>query len=142
MSDQQLDPIIRRAQAGEHSAQQTLIEMHRQAIHGNVRRYLRGRPVEEVEDCVQDILLKIVSHIGDFDLDRGVKFTTWIFTFVRNHCFDQLKRKRRPVFSMSQSSDDDSHAPEWIGNAELPEKAAMRGEFFQFRIGLSFVAAK
>ena len=132
ITDATLDKTIRLAQQGDRDAQQELIEMHRPAIHANVRRYLRGRKIEEVEDCVQDILLKIVAHIGDFDVDRGVKFSTWIFTFVRNHCFDQLKRKRHPVFSLNQASrDDDSLAGDWIGDGEQPYEIVVRNEFFR-----------
>ncbi|MEE9125903.1 MAG: sigma-70 family RNA polymerase sigma factor, partial [Planctomycetota bacterium] len=55
----------------------------------------------DLEDIAQDIFLKLFRSIERFDPDRGVKFTTWTYTFVRNHCFDVLKKRRVKTTSLT-----------------------------------------
>ncbi len=44
--------------------------------------------------------------IDRFDPSRA-KFTTWVYTFVRNHCYDVLKRRRVPTTSLHAGADDE-----------------------------------
>lgn len=123
--------LVRQAQAGDEDARAELLEAFRRPIFSQVRKYLPYRKNEDIEDYVQDIMVKVVAHLDDFDFDRGVKFTTWVFTFVRNHCFDQSKRKRRPTFSMYApfaGSDDDSTG-EWLGEDNPPDQKVLKDEF-------------
>ena len=61
----------------------------------------------ELEDIAQDIFLKLFRSIERFDPDRGVKFTTWTYAFVRNHCFDVLKKRRVKTTSLTYVDDED-----------------------------------
>lgn len=122
--------VIFRAQSGDNDAHQTIIETYRRPVRVTVAQFLRGRYSGDIEDAVQDVFLKVFSHIRDFDFSRRVKFSTWIYTFVRNHCFDRLKKKRLPAFSMHVSSRDEDDASDWIpGDTLAPEKDASRREF-------------
>lgn len=102
-----LDPkIIRRAQLGDEEACRAIIaELHRPVL-ATIYRFLGPRFRPEYEDIAQDIFLKLFRSIERFDQDRGVKFTTWTFTFVRNHCFDILKKRRVSTVSMHAGDDD------------------------------------
>jgi RNA polymerase sigma-70 factor (ECF subfamily) len=103
----ELDPqTIRLAQQGDEDACRTIIrELHR-PILATIYRFLGPRFRPDYEDIAQDIFLKLFRSIERFDHDRGVKFTTWAFTFVRNHCFDILKKRRITSTSLSIGDED------------------------------------
>jgi RNA polymerase sigma-70 factor (ECF subfamily) len=46
------------------------------------------------------------AQLGSFDPARA-KFTTWVYTFVRNHCYDVLKRRRLPTTSLQAVGPDE-----------------------------------
>ena len=91
---------IQAAATGDPEASRRLVEALHRPILAVVHRFVGRRFAEDVEDIAQDIFLKIFRAIDRFDPQRGVKFTTWVFTFVKNHCFDVLKKRRIPTVSM------------------------------------------
>ncbi len=97
-----LDPkVIARAQAGGEDACRTIIERLHRPVLATIYRFLGSRFQADLEDIAQDIFLKLFRSIERFDPDRGVKFTTWTYTFVRNHCFDVLKKRRVKTTSLT-----------------------------------------
>ena len=130
MTYQVSDDVIRRAQGGDEDAQKLIIATFSRPIRVTVNRFLGTRFPAEIEDFVQDVFLRIFSRLRDFDLERGVRFSTWVYTFVRNYCFDQLKRKRLPTFSLSAPGrTEESTAAEWACDCEPPERRYERREF-------------
>lgn len=114
----ELDPqTIRLAQAGDEEASRTIIRDLHRPILATIYRFLGPRYRPDYEDIAQDIFLKLFRSIERFDLDRGVKFSTWAFTFVRNHCFDILKKRRIHTTSITGTGDDEKG---W----ELPDPSA------------------
>jgi RNA polymerase sigma-70 factor (ECF subfamily) len=103
-----LDPqVVARAQRGDEDAAREIIERLHRPVIATIYRFLGSRFRADVEDIAQDVFLKIFRAIERFDPDRGVKFTTWAYTFVRNHCFDVLKKRRIPTVSISARDDDE-----------------------------------
>lgn len=47
---------------------------------------------QDVEDVVQDIMIKVMKKAGRLEEKRGA--TTWVYRVARNHCID-LKRRGR-----------------------------------------------
>ncbi len=92
---------IARAAAGDEDASRAIIEQLHRPVLATIYRFLGPRFRADSEDVAQEIFLKIFRAIDRFDPERGVKFTTWIYTFVRNHCFDILKKKRLPTVSLT-----------------------------------------
>src|SRR5690606_268993 len=105
---------------------QILEALHRPVI-ATIYRFLGSRFRSEVEDIAQDVFLKIFRSIERFDPERGVKFTTWVYTFVRNHCFDVLKKRRVPTVSMTPR-DDDAPIEPLDTHATTPEERAENHE--------------
>lgn len=127
MNDLDFD-VVRRAQGGDQAACRTVVEFLHRPVLATIHRFLGSRFRNEVEDLAQDVFLKIFRSLHRFDPDRGVKFTTWIYTFVRNHCFDTLKKRRVPTWSLTAKEDEAqievqdpaSRSPEsGLENAEL-----------------------
>ena len=121
--------VIQRAQNGDAAAHQAIIELFSQPIRVTVARFLRRKRPYDVEDHVQDIFLKVFKRIETFDSARDVKFSTWLYALVRNHCYDQLRRKRLPVFSMYASVFEDDEQEDWLEGGEPPEGVVLRREF-------------
>ena len=47
---------------------------------------------EDAEDSVQEIFKKLVETIESYRYECSLK--TWLFTLIRNNCYDRLKRKK------------------------------------------------
>ncbi len=123
--------VVRRAQIGDLDAQRTIADTYTHPFTVTARRFLGHRFPNEIEDAVQEIFLRIFNHIRDFDFTRGVKFSTWVYTFARNYCFDRLKSKKpiaRALPALSRHEDDDPIG-DWIDEERGPEGNAAEDEF-------------
>ena len=95
------------ARRGDQNAARELVESLHRPVIATIYRFLGPAFKKDVEDIAQDIFLKIFRAIDRFDATRA-KFTTWVYTFVRNHCFDVLKRRRLPTVSMHAVQDSET----------------------------------
>ena len=72
------------------------------------------RSPSDVDDCAQEVWIDLVRNLPDFALDdsRG-RFTSWLFTIVRNKATDMTRRAaRRPADPMPGSSASNLEAPD------------------------------
>lgn len=88
---------LQAAQSGDLDAFRRFVQAFEGPIHHTVYRLVGSRFGAEVEDIVQEIFIKLFRALPQFEVARGTKLTSWVFTFVKNYCFDVLKRKRLPV---------------------------------------------
>lgn len=100
-------------------------------IAGELRRYVATRvPAPEVEDVVQDVLLRVVSNKASLEPDRPLG--PWAQTIARNAVIDRL-RKRTPA------PPPDPHAevaPEDLGiEAETEALRALMGSWLRAAVG-------
>ena len=72
--------------------------------------------------------MKIYRSLDRFDGERGVKFSTWLFTSVKNLCYDHLRKKRLPLESIDASRDDDRSQ-----RRQLPDDSPEPGTEVLFR---------
>ena len=102
----EFDPsVVERARSGDLEAFREIVEAFQEPIYKTVYRLVGRRFARDVEDITQEIFVKIFRAIDQFDPERGVKLSTWIFTFVKNHCFDVLKKRRLETVSLEGSDD-------------------------------------
>ncbi|MCA8953690.1 MAG: sigma-70 family RNA polymerase sigma factor [Planctomycetes bacterium] len=95
------------ARRGDQDAARSLVEALHRPVIATIYRFLGPGFKKDVEDIAQDVFLKVFRALDRFDASRA-KFTTWVYTFVRNHCFDVLKRRRVPTTSMHAVPDDEA----------------------------------
>lgn len=95
------------AQRGDETASRELIEALHRPVIATIYRFLGPHSKFDVEDLAQDVFLKVFRALDRFDPGRGVKFTTWVYTFVRNHCFDVMKKRRLPTTSLASADPDE-----------------------------------
>ena len=112
--------VILRARQQDQLACRQIIEALQRPVFATIHRFLGSRYRDQIEDIAQEVFLKLFRSLDRFDLDRGVKFTTWAFTFVRNHCFDVLKKRRLKAVSLTLDDDGEE------GQRDLPDPAIPR----------------
>lgn len=118
--------LIERARAGDESAVRAIVEHLQVPMFQTVHRLIGGRLANDVEDVTQEIFLKVFRTLDRFDARRGVRFTTWVYAYVKNHCFDLLKKRRLNAVSLdaeaSTSSDGEPARFELAGAAPQPSE--------------------
>jgi RNA polymerase sigma-70 factor (ECF subfamily) len=87
------------AQRGDQAACRALVEVLHRPVIATIYRFLGPNFRKDVEDIAQEVFLKVFRALDRFDPARA-KLTTWVYTFVRNHCFDVLKRRIVPTTSL------------------------------------------
>lgn len=108
---------VQLAQQGDQAACQAIVEALHRPVIATIFRFLGVRYRRDVEDLAQEVFLKVFRALSRFDPARA-KFTTWVYTFVRNHCFDVLKRRRVPTSSL-QANDPDEAPRDFADRREL-----------------------
>lgn len=99
--------LVLRAQSGDEDANRAIVEgLHRPVI-ATIYRFLGPGFRREVEDLAQEVFLKVFRALDKFDPSRA-KFTTWVYTFVRNHCFDVMKKRRLKTTSLHAVGADET----------------------------------
>jgi len=93
------------ARAGDLDAYREFVRAYERPIHHTVFRLVGSRFSAEVEDITQDVFIKLFRALPQFDPGRGTKLSSWVFTFVKNYCFDVLKRRRLPTVSIDAGED-------------------------------------
>jgi RNA polymerase sigma-70 factor (ECF subfamily) len=84
--------LVARAKNGDPEAFQALIDRYRKAVYTTIDRMVGGWYPNDLDDFAQDVFLKLFRAIPRFDFQRKTKFSTWMYTFVRNYCFDVMKK--------------------------------------------------
>jgi RNA polymerase sigma-70 factor (ECF subfamily) len=121
------------AQRGDEAATRSILEILHRPVIAICFRFLGPRFRHEIEDIAQDVFLKVFRALAQYDPLRS-KFTTWVYTFVRNHCFDVLKKRRLPVTSMTPR-DDTEVARDPTDDRELRPAASIENQELGKKIG-------
>jgi RNA polymerase sigma-70 factor, ECF subfamily len=107
-------PLLHRAQGGDLSATQTLLERHEKAV-GTVCLGMLGNR-DDADDAVQETLLQALRGLPRF---RGASsFRTWLYRIAVNTCLNH-RRRSRPAELWDDVGDR-------AGFAESPEAATVR----------------
>jgi RNA polymerase sigma factor, sigma-70 family len=105
-------------QGGEVHAFETLIRRHQQGVYNFIFRFLGNREV--AEEVFQEAFIK-VHQAADRYVPNG-KFTTWLYTIVRNLCVDNFRRKKiREALSLDdRGPEDDKSLGDCIASDDIP----------------------
>lgn len=113
--------IIRKAQAGNKAAFDSLINANNRHVVDLCRRYMRN--AEEALDMAQDVFCAAYSSLDKFQFKS--KFSTWLYRITVNLCINKLDMlKRRRYFDT-----DSIHGDEEEGRQEIQlEDGAMAAD--------------
>lgn len=92
---------VSRSRAGDHEAMERLYQHFRSPFLGLAYRYTYNTTVSE--DLLQDIFVKIFSHVHELDNDTA--FTGWAYKIAVNTCLSFLRHKKA-VLSKQITLDD------------------------------------
>jgi len=94
-------------QGGEVRAFEELVQRHKHGVFNFIYRFLGNR--ETAEEVFQESFIKI-HQAADRYIPNG-KFSTWLYTIVRNLCVDTFRRKKiREAVSLDDRKDDDDRS--------------------------------
>jgi RNA polymerase sigma-70 factor (ECF subfamily) len=88
--DEVTDEVLMvRFQRGDRTAFTRLVRRHQTPLFNFAFRQLGAQAV--AEEVVQDAFVRVVQSAADFK--HEARFTTWVYTIVRNLCVDQMRRR-------------------------------------------------
>jgi RNA polymerase sigma-70 factor (ECF subfamily) len=88
---------------GNHAAFTELVKMHQAAVIGTAYRMLGTQ--EDAQDLAQQVFVRIWKSAPRYE--ASAKFTTWMFTILRNLAFNEYRRRgRHPAQSLEASEED------------------------------------
>jgi RNA polymerase sigma-70 factor (ECF subfamily) len=99
--------LMVRFQRGERAAFAALVRRHQTALFNFALRHVGAQAV--AEEIVQDAFVRVVQNASDFK--HEARFTTWVYTILRNLCIDQLRRRalrRHPSLDERRATGDGS----------------------------------
>ena len=76
--------LMLRVRDGDASAMEMLIRKHQHSVYATVARMLNNGP--EVEDIAQQVFIRVWR--GAKNYEPSARFTTWMFTILRNLVFN------------------------------------------------------
>ncbi|MBX3190534.1 MAG: RNA polymerase sigma factor [Labilithrix sp.] len=80
--------LVVRFQSGDRAALAMLVRRHQSGLYNFALRNVRERTA--AEDIVQEAFVRVAQSAADFKADA--RFSTWVYTIVRNLCIDQLRK--------------------------------------------------
>ncbi|MCD8105278.1 MAG: sigma-70 family RNA polymerase sigma factor [Lachnospiraceae bacterium] len=91
-----------------------------------------GNSETEVEECINDVYLKIWTHGAEFDWEKA-SFRTWMKAITRNTALNYLRkicrrREMENVQGMEDTQEEDSLQAEYLDYTANPELGMIRKE--------------
>lgn len=116
--------LMRRVATGDERAFRQLVERHQHAVVGTIAKMLRDPA--EAEDLAQRAFLRVWKHAPRWRPDA--KFTTYLFTIVRNLVYNETRRRsrRREISSDERAEEAGRESP--ADSRERPDAEAERSE--------------
>ena len=96
MAERSLDDLAKRAAGGDRAALEALVRAITDDVYRLAIRML-GHPADAADAC-QEILVKVVTHLGSFRGESGVR--TWVWKVATNH-LATVRRSRRELPGLS-----------------------------------------
>jgi RNA polymerase sigma-70 factor (ECF subfamily) len=134
------ESLMIRYQRGDRHAFTVLVRRHQSALYNFAVRQVGAAPV--AEEVVQDAFVRVVQNAAEFK--HEARFTTWIYTIVRNLCIDQLRKRalrRHPSLDESaRASSGESDGPS-LGERTEDPKASVEREATGRELAVKIAAA-
>lgn len=91
--------LMLRVRHGDAAAMRTLMARHRDAVYAMARRMLPDSA--EAEDLAQRTFIRVWKAAHSYE--PTAKFTTWLFTILKNLVFNEVRRlSRKPASSLEE----------------------------------------
>ena len=115
--------LIDRAQSGDTSCFDRLVEAHHSTLYNAAYRMLGDS--SSAADATQVALVRAWEALSSFRGDSA--FTTWLYRIVMNVCLDEIRRRRgQPVSLVAEDAEEDE-----LEERDIPDESdepGMRAE--------------
>ena len=101
------ETLMAYCQKGDESAFREIFRRHKRGVYNYIYRYTNN--AEDSEEIFQEVFIKL--HRATPTYLPTAKFTTWLFTIVRNLCIDNHRKKRIRHNVSLDDTDEDSRRP-------------------------------
>jgi RNA polymerase sigma-70 factor, ECF subfamily len=85
-----LSALVQRSKEGDEGAMEKIYEQFKRPLFNLAYRYASDGAA--AEDLLQDIFVKIFSHLGEVHSDET--FVAWMYRIAVNTCYSYLRRRR------------------------------------------------
>ena len=116
--------LMLRVKTGDVDAFRELVQLHQRRIIVTVARML-GDEIE-AEDVAQAVFIRVWKSAPRWE--PTAKFTTWLYTILRNLVFNECRRRaRHKTTSLDAATDDEDHPHQFAdGNVKAPATTATK----------------
>jgi RNA polymerase sigma-70 factor (ECF subfamily) len=90
-SEDESAQLMLRVKVGDERAFERLVELHQHAVIGTVTRMLGS--AEDGHDVAQMVFIRVWKSAPRYE--PTAKFTTWLYTIMRNLVFNEMRRRGR-----------------------------------------------
>ncbi|MBL0694734.1 sigma-70 family RNA polymerase sigma factor [Comamonas sp. JC664] len=104
--------LLARAQDGDVSAFEALVDAHRDRVYGLALRMTRSEA--DAAEITQDTFLSAYQHLKDFRGDAA--FGSWVHRIAANHALMRLRHRR-----VAQAAEQELQGPEFTERGSLAE---------------------
>jgi RNA polymerase sigma-70 factor, ECF subfamily len=111
---------------GDMDAFRELVEAHQHRVIGTITRMLGDET--EAEDLAQHVFIRVWKSAARWE--PTAKFTTWLYTILRNLVFNECRRRaRHHTHSLEAAIEDDDHPQQFAdGNVKAPDTSLLDTE--------------
>ena len=107
--------LMERIRKGDMDAFRELVEAHEVRVIGTITRMLGDET--EAQDLAQQVFVRVWKSAARWE--PTAKFTTWLYTILRNLTFNECRRRaRHPTRSIDAAEDDEDH-PRQVADANV-----------------------
>ncbi|NOK02059.1 MULTISPECIES: RNA polymerase sigma factor [Myxococcus] len=104
--------LLSRAQDGDVSAFEALVDAHRDKVYGLALRMTRSEA--DAAEITQDTFLSAYQHLKDFRGDAA--FGSWVHRIAANHALMRLRHRR-----VAQAAEQELQGPEFTERGSLAD---------------------
>jgi RNA polymerase sigma-70 factor (ECF subfamily) len=134
------ESLMIRYQRGDRHAFTILVRRHQSALFNFAVRQIGAPPV--AEEVVQEAFVRVVQNAAEFK--HEARFTTWIYTIVRNLCIDHLRKRalrRHPSLDESARGSSGENDGPSLGERTEDPKASVEREATGRELAVKIAAA-
>ncbi len=110
--------LMARIKKGDTDAFEELVSRHQRPVYNLALRFLSDSC--EAEDIAQETFIRVFRAADTYTPDA--KFTTWLYTIVKNLCFNAIRKRQ----SATLVSIDEETAPEIASREDDPARSLER----------------
>src|SRR3954452_17621167 len=116
--------LMLRVKEGDVRAFEELVELHQRAVIGTVARMLNN--VDDAHDVAQQVFVRVWRSAPRYE--PSAKFTTWLFTIMRNLVFNEMRRRGRKREVSMEERQEEHHLEPATAERTNPDTVVAQSE--------------